>query len=146
MVRRHGPAMVEAVNRGLADEEPLPSRKRETGPRPPHGGRETERLFQKLKNWRQELVSGENLPLAMSASNNQLKAIAGWRPKDKDGLKQLPDLRDWQVERYGRDWLSILSDFDAQLEKPSRRNPRRRRSRRGNRRAGPEKKSEPEAP
>ena len=94
MVRRHGPAMVDAVNRGLADEEPLPSRKREAGPRPPHGGRETERLFQKLKNWRQELVGGQNLPLAMSASNNQLKAIAGWRPKDKDGLKQLPDLRD----------------------------------------------------
>lgn len=137
MVRRHGPAMVEAVKRGLEDTEPLPSRKRESGERPPHGGRETERLFQKLKNWRQDLVTKQKLPLAMSASNNQLKIIAGWRPKDLQALRELSDIRDWQVERYGKQWLSILGEFEVTQEKPSRRNPRnRRRSRRGGRRGG----------
>lgn len=137
MVRRHGPAMVEAVKRGLADTEPLPSRKRESTERPPHGGRETERLFQRLKNWRQEIVAQQKLPLAMSASNNQLKIIAGWRPKDLKALRELTDIRDWQVERYGKQWLSILGEFEQSQEKPSRRNPRnRRRSRRGGRRGG----------
>ncbi|MEC7240022.1 MAG: HRDC domain-containing protein [Myxococcota bacterium] len=137
MVRRHGPAMIEAVKRGLSDTEPLPSRKRESAERPPHGGRETERLFQKLKNWRQDLVSQQKLPLAMSASNNQLKIIAGWRPSDLQALRELSDIREWQVERYGKQWLTILGEFEASQEKPSRRNPRnRRRSRRGSRRGG----------
>jgi superfamily II DNA helicase RecQ len=134
MVRRHGPAMVESVNRGIADETPLPKRKRENAERPPHGGRETERLFQKLKNWRQELVSSSSLPLALSASNNQLKAIAGWRPKDLKALGDLPDVRAWQVDRYGETWLKILSGFEEELARPSRRSPRKRRSRRGGRR------------
>ena len=137
MVRRHGPAMVEAVLRGLADSEPLPSRKRDTSEeKPPHGGRETERLFQKLKSWRQDLVADQNLPLAMSASNNQLKIIAGWRPKDLRALRDLADIRTWQVDRYGKQWLDIISEFEETQERPSRRNPRnRRRSRRGARRS-----------
>ena len=133
MVRRHGPAMIEAVKRGVADTVPLPSRKRDSAEKkPPHGGRETERLFQKLKNWRQELVARQNLPLAMSASNNQLKILAGWRPEDLKSLHELSDIRTWQVERYGKEWLKILGEFEQDQEKPSRRNPRnRRRSRRG---------------
>ena len=133
MVRRHGPAMIEAVKRGVADTVPLPSRKRDSAEKkPPHGGRETERLFQKLKNWRQELVARQNLPLAMSASNNQLKILAGWRPEDLKSLHELSDIRTWQVERYGKEWLTILGEFEQDQEKPSRRNPRnRRRSRRG---------------
>ena len=136
MVRRHGSAMIDAVNEGLADETPLPTRKRELGEKPPHGGRETERLFQKLKTWRQDFVASNSLPLAMSASNNQLKAIAGWRPIDLEGLKELPDIRAWQVDSYGELWLKILRDFEAELDRPSRRNPRRRRSRRSGRRGG----------
>jgi len=143
MVRRHGGAMVEAVKVGMADKTPLPSRKRESGgEKAPYGGRETERLFQKLKGWRQEFVSAESIPMAMSASNNQLKALAGWRPKDMEGLRALPDLRNWQIERYGESWLEILAGFEDQMERPSRRSPRRRRSRRGGRKNGDVESSE----
>jgi len=135
MVRRHGPSMVEAIERGLKDKTPLPSRKRDTGAKPPHGGRETERIFQKLKVWRQNLISSNSLPMAMAASNNQLKAIAGWRPKDVEALHELPDIRSWQVERYGEAWLQILQAFEEELARPSRRSPRRRRSRRSGRKS-----------
>jgi ribonuclease D len=142
MVRRHGAAMVEAVKLGMVDETPLPTRKREAGEKAPYGGRETERLFQKLKGWRQEMVAAKSIPMAMSASNNQLKALAGWRPTDIEGLKALPDLRNWQIERYGETWLAILSGFEDQTEGPSRRNPRRRRSRRNGRKSEDEETNE----
>ena len=142
MVRRHGSAMVDVVKAGMVDEVPLVTRKRETGERAPHGGRETERLFQKLKVWREQLVKTESIPMAMSASNNQLKILAGWRPEDLEGLRALPDLRNWQIERYSAAWLEILGGFEEQLERPSRRNPRRRRSRRGGRKTEDEEATE----
>jgi ribonuclease D len=142
MVRRHGSAMVDVVKAGMVDEVPLLNRKRETGERAPHGGRETERLFQKLKVWREQLVKTESIPMAMSASNNQLKILAGWRPEDLEGLRALPDLRNWQIERYSAAWLEILGGFEEQLERPSRRNPRRRRSRRGGRKTEDEETTE----
>ncbi len=116
MVKRHGSAMLKAVEEGLVDETPLPdtrSRRKssEDVVKAPFGGRDAERLFQKLKSWRVGMMNDESLPGAMLASNSQLKILAGWRPETEEDLRGLKDIRNWQVDRYGDQWLDIIASF-----------------------------------
>jgi len=132
MVKRHGADMIKAIEDGLADESPLPdARSRRKGSeetiKAPFGGRDAERLFQKLKGWRTKMMSDGSLPGAMVASNAQLKTLAGWRPKTEEGLLELRDIRNWQVELYGKEWIEIITDFSESTEPGKGRGTRRRR-------------------
>jgi ribonuclease D len=132
MVKRHGPHMLKAIEDGLADESPLPDAKsrrksNDDSVKAPFGGRDAERLFQKLKGWRAAKMSEGSLPGAMLASNSQLKVLAGWRPKTKEDLSELKDIRNWQVERYGEQWLAIIESFCQSSEPGKGRGTRRRR-------------------
>ena len=117
MYKRHGRALVSAVETGLADDRPLPSppKKVRTGTRPRHGSRETDRLFTVLKEWRAGLTRSGKLPMTMVGSNSQLKAIAGFRPQDLEELAGLEELRNWQVTRYGEQLLDIVQRFEKGL-------------------------------
>jgi ribonuclease D len=132
MVKRHGVHMLKAIEDGLADDSALPdtrSRRKssEDAVKAPFGGRDAERLFQKLKGWRATTMSEESLPGAMLASNSQLKTLAGWRPKSHDELRELKDVRNWQVDRYGEQWLEIIESFCEGTEPGKGRGTRRRR-------------------
>jgi len=139
MIRRHGANLVEHVRKGLANDAPFldPPKKRRPGAKPPHGGRDTERLLQRLKGWRTQKQENTDLPVAMLASNAQLKVLAGWRPQTVADIEKLSDIRTWQVTRYGQAWIDIISEFE-QSRKPSStpdpsRTSRRRRRRRNSR-------------
>lgn len=138
MFRRYGRDMVDCVNRGLADEEPLndaaPKQKR-GGPKVRYGARETDRLFQQLKDWRTKVAKRDSVPMVMVASNNHLKALAGWRPHNLDELREVEDLREWQIRLYGAELLKMVADFEGTAEsapeKPAGSSSRKRRRRRG---------------
>lgn len=143
MIRRHGPKLVESVQKGLENDSPFqtPPKKTPAGPKPPHGGRDTERLLQRLKGWRSEKQEALDLPVAMLASNAHLKVLAGWRPQKIAELEELPDIRQWQIDRYGETWIELITEFETKRQEtksaPGRnRSGRRRKRRRGARSQG----------
>lgn len=118
MKRRHGKHLVENVLQGLQDDFEIPRapktrRKRRTGPRPRLTGRVQERVLNELKDWRNRRVEGtEGLTPYLVASNTTLKAIAARRPLDKDELREIPDVRSWQVDEFGEEILELLDMLD----------------------------------
>ena len=152
LMRRHGEDMLAAVQEGLNDETPLPeprsSKPRKAGPPTRYGMRETERLMLRLKDWRATVKKRTKVPMIMVASNNQLKALAGWRPHTTEELFQVEDLREWQIKLYGPELLELVRVFEASLESAPRAataapgaeggGRRKRRRRRGGARGGAE--------
>ncbi len=141
MLRRHGASLVTAVQAGLKEKGPVPepAKKTQRGPRMPYGGRDSERLVQEFKNWRTKAADRKSIPVAMLASNAQLKVLAGFRPKSLEELEKLEDIRAWQTRRYGTEWLALLEDFGSKQPAassgdgapPAKRRRRRRRRRNG---------------
>jgi len=114
MVRRYGEGMVEAVQKGLEDTDPLPRPPRKAEkPRFRFSGREAERLFDQLKDWRKAVLSRDRVPMVMVGNNAQLKAVAGERPKTLEEMGGLDDLRRWQVARYGEELLEQIALFES---------------------------------
>jgi len=114
MVRRYGDGMVEAVQKGLEDSDPLPRPPRKAEkPRYRYSGREAERLFEQLKDWRKAVISRDRVPMVMVGNNSQLKAVAGERPEDLEAMSKLDDLRDWQVAHYGEELLEQIALFES---------------------------------
>lgn len=118
MKRRHGRHLIESVIEGLKDDFQIPkpqkrTRARRTGPRARLTGRLQERVLLELKNWRNRRVEEtEGLTPYLVASNTTLKAIAARRPLDKDELREIPDVRSWQVDEFGDEILDLLDELD----------------------------------
>ncbi len=117
MKRRYGPGLLEAVAKGLDDEEdvvkpkkaPRPKRK---GPKLRLRGKQAERAMAGLKAWRNNLVKKQGLSPFTVASNGVLQSIAGVRPLNLDELRSIPDVRNWQVEDFGEQILAVLDKAD----------------------------------
>lgn len=137
MFRRYGRGMVDAVREGQNNSEPLVDptpKKRGAGPKVRYGARETERFFQTLKDWRTRVAARDEVPLVMVASNNHLRALAGWRPRTLEELGEVEDIRAWQIRRYGAEILKLVAEFEGELEPQAPRAPgtaRKRKRRRG---------------
>jgi ribonuclease D len=122
MKKRHGKALVQAVLDGLDDDRPVPKPEKKRapkrkGPRSRLQGRQADRAFAELKEWRQRtLKADDSLTPYMTASNGVLKAIASRRPYDLDELAAIPDVREWQVEDWGDELLDVLDDVDPNEE------------------------------
>lgn len=109
VVRRYCDLVVEAVQRGLRDREPLPRS------RPDHrGGRRLsgpveKRLFVALRTWRNGLAEARGVASGVLINNAQLQEIAVLRPSSAADLETLPDLRDWQRDEFGAEILEIVA-------------------------------------
>ena len=145
MVKRHGEGMLAAVAEGLASKEPVPTKAKPRNPGRPssqrHSSRETEKLFTQLKEWRKRYTSQHGVPLVLTASNAQLKAVAGFRPQDLEELASLDEIRNWQVERIGEALLAGVTRFEAALarsraQKPAGEKSTKKRRRRRRRTSG----------
>lgn len=116
--RRHGRELIACVRQGLEDDFPIPRlrkapKPKRKGPRPRLTGRHAERALTELKNWRSRRIEDtEGLTPFLVASNSTLKAIAGVRPLDKEELRQIPDVRQWQVDEFGDEILEVLERVD----------------------------------
>ncbi len=117
LLRRHGKSLLKTVQAGLDDESPLPSRqrKRKSKPRPKTPlrtrlrGKAAERVMASLKQWRNDLVENDPALTPFTvASNATLRWIATLRPQNLDELKQVPEVRRWQVHDFGEELLDLL--------------------------------------
>ncbi len=120
MVKRYGEGMVAAVVKGLETDEPIRKKPRasstgRTSKTQRHSSRETEKLFTQLKEWRKRYTKAEKVPMVLTASNAQLKAVAGFRPQSLEELASLDEIRNWQVERIGDALLAEVVRFEKTL-------------------------------
>ena len=111
--RRHDEALVDCVLDGLDDPrppvlEPEPSEPESSTPAR-LSGRSAERVFEDLKAWRNQLVSSNRGHNTFSvASNGTLKQIARARPLSLEELREVPEVRAWQVHDHGAAILEVL--------------------------------------
>ncbi|MEQ1567749.1 MAG: HRDC domain-containing protein [Myxococcota bacterium] len=116
--RRHGRSLLEMVEQGVSDTQPLPdsSRKKEKAAEKPRSrlrtrlrGRAAERVLADLKQWRTEVLARDpKLNPYSVASNATLKWIAAIRPMSLDELLLVPEVRRWQVRDFGEELLARL--------------------------------------
>jgi superfamily II DNA helicase RecQ len=106
------------------------------GPRARLNGRAADRAFEALKVWRNQIGQDAGQTSAVSiASNNTLRNIAKARPFDLTELREVPEVRAWQVRDFGPQLLAVLDEIapagelDAQNadDAPSKSSRRRRR-------------------
>lgn len=119
--RRHGRALLEGILAGLEDEFPIPrkrrkKKKRREAPPPPSSGltgRRAERAVGALRTWRNALVEErpELTPFTV-ASNTVLTNIARYRPASLEDLREVPEVRRWQVADFGEAILAVLDEVD----------------------------------
>ncbi len=125
MKRRHGKALIQAVEDGSADSFKIPrvakqkKPKKSKGPRPRLTGKAAERVLNELKSWRNKLIKTNALTPFTVASNGTLKAIASRRPYTIDELSTVPDVRAWQVEDFGDQILAVLEKADPRKSRPN---------------------------
>jgi ribonuclease D len=106
LARRHGPALVAAVERALTlAERELPTRERT--PRAPHDP-ELEGRVERLKAARNAVAQQLGLDAGVLCGKSLLEAIARRRPRDLAALAQIDEVRKWQVEVLGAALLAAL--------------------------------------
>ena len=106
LARRHGPALVAAVERALTlAERDLPTRERT--PRAPHDP-DLEARVERLKVARNAVAQQHGLDPGVLAGKSLLEAIARRRPRDLAALAQIEDVRKWQVGVLGAALLAAI--------------------------------------
>ncbi|MDP2309490.1 MAG: HRDC domain-containing protein [Pseudomonadota bacterium] len=121
LVRRHGTRLAETVLAGLADETPIPDpAARESSHRSSGGapggppmlrGRDAERLLNRLKDWRNEIVGrGSNVAPITIAANGLLKEITRRAPRTLEELAAVPEIREWQLETHGAALVRLVNE------------------------------------
>ncbi|TVP74718.1 MAG: hypothetical protein EA352_10115 [Gemmatimonadales bacterium] len=112
LVREEGPRLLEALRaiEELSDEEVRGY------PRHLHnGGRarmepEVDELFQRLRNVRNKTAGTLGIDRGAFLPNAVLQALAEARPDTMEGIRAIPDIRQWQVDVAGEDLLDALQN------------------------------------
>jgi ribonuclease D len=130
LARRHGEGLARAVAVGLADETPLPAPAPSTQRAPGQlRGPVAERLFGRLKEWRNRRMEEEGLPAVAVLSNGVLTAVARRAPRQVDELAEVEELRSWQRDAFGADLVAVVNEVLAPSEAAAEPRRRRRRGR-----------------
>jgi len=130
MVRRHGEALLKAVQEGLVDEREIPKPPVNKKARPQRGGPGVDRFLTPLKEWRNARVDRLGVSPVAVANNALLKEIARIAPKDLETLDTIPGIRKWQIRDFGDELLDIVADISENAPAtPSTGRKRRRRRR-----------------
>jgi len=107
LARRHGPALLEAVERAAAiPEQDLPQLER--APRPPHDPAFDVRS-EKLKAARNARATELGLDPGVLCGRVALEAVARANPKDRAGLARIGELRRWQLDAVGDALLKAIA-------------------------------------
>lgn len=97
-VVKHCERWLEAIKEGLETDEPLPERVKNSTPPLTTG---QEKLLKSLKTWRNQQAESEGLEPAMVLTGNVLKEIARQKPRRAEEFETIPQMRSWQIKRYG---------------------------------------------
>jgi ribonuclease D len=107
LARRHGPALIAAVDRALAiPEDQLP--KRERGSRVARDP-ELDARIERLKAARNAAAQRIGLDPGVLCGKSTLEAIARERPATPEALAHVDDVRQWQVDVMGDALLSAVA-------------------------------------
>lgn len=100
LVDRHAAQLLDVVRQAVrSDPSTWPVRQR--GPRRPPPDPTFEQRVERLKGARDEAAAELGLERGFLMPRSQLEVIARLRPKSIAALKELPDVRNWQVEVLG---------------------------------------------
>lgn len=127
LMRQHGAGLLAAAGRVQADERPLP-RSAPAARSPRVGGAAAHaKAVELLKSWRQRQAAQAGIPAPLLASNGAVRELAGRLPETREQLLEVPELRSWQVERFGDALLAVVSEArEASLPRAKARRRRRR--------------------
>ena len=109
MVRRHGDALLSAVQQGMEDKREIPKRPAPKKARPQRGGPGVDRYLGPLKDWRNARVKHLGVSPVAVANNALLKEVARVAPSDLEALGKVPGIRKWQLREFGDELLEIVS-------------------------------------
>ena len=109
VVRRYGPALLDAVAAGKICQEEVP-RPKPTGKR---FSREDDALFNHLRSWRNAHAKAEGVEPAMVVNNQALQEIAAARPTTASAMENVPGVRRWQLRRYAEPLAQAVVEFQA---------------------------------
>jgi len=106
-VARRGHEILALVD-GAATAPPKPPRRHRGNP-----GRRLDKdqvaAFNALREWRSDVAAYYTLPSDLIASNSVLKDVVRLWPERVTDLTEVPDLLDWQIERFGGAMLDVLA-------------------------------------
>ena len=97
-------AIVKKANALAEKDLPVYPRKR----RPSVSPRVPERI-KIIKDWRDRLADGLGLDPALLFNKALMTAIAVKKPADRQGLRNVEGIRNWQVKAFGKEVLTVLS-------------------------------------
>ena len=100
--------IVDAVERGLAvTEQELPR-----FPRAPRWERDPDfdDIVARLKSVRDAAAARLDLDPGVLCARERLETVARKRPASVDELREIPDLRQWQIEQLGDEFIRALSE------------------------------------
>jgi ribonuclease D len=105
---RYGPDLLRAIERArnLPAAE-LPVRRR--GPRRPPPDPELDARVERLKQVRDRTADALGLERGFLMPRQQLEDAARLRPANPAQLRDVPDIREWQIEAFGRALLGALA-------------------------------------
>jgi ribonuclease D len=106
MLERRADELLDAVRRGLA----VPDDELPRFPRAPRWDRDPDfdSRVSALKTVRDAAAQRLDLDPGVAASRERLEAIARRQPQRLEELAEIPDLRRWQIEEMGEEWLRAL--------------------------------------
>lgn len=105
-MERYGEGLLTAVARALAERLPEPPR----GPRParPVVTAASRQRAEALRKWRVDASEGSGLDPGVLLPQRLIDALALDPPTDLDGLQEVPGLRRWRADAFGRAILAAL--------------------------------------
>jgi ribonuclease D len=111
IAERRGAEMLAAVRRGLA----VPEDKLPRFPRAPRWERDPEfdTRVNRLRAVREAAAKRLDLDPGFLVSRERLEAIARRKPKTLDELREIPDLRNWQISVLGESLLRAVAGESA---------------------------------
>ena len=127
MVRRHGSALLRAIEEGVNDEREIPAIPKPSRTRSTRAGPGADRYLLPLKEWRNDRVQRTGIAPVAVANNALLKEIARLAPADMDALRAVPGIRRWQVADFGDELLALVAKVTESRSASASSKSRRRR-------------------
>jgi len=128
IVRRMGADILSAVEKGQKKPHgPIPKISKDNGRK--RMDRRTERLFNKLKEWRAKRAQELELDPGVLCPNAALEAIAWKNPEKAGDLQGAPELKTWFVKEFGGEVSAFVVEANASAPAAEEKPPSRRRRR-----------------
>ncbi len=103
----YGETLIKAVKEALAlQEEQLPAFPRKTTPALSPGVPDR---IKKIREWRDRRAEELGMDPALICSKSLMTAIAVQKPRHADALKNIEELRQWQMETFGEEIVRVLN-------------------------------------